>query len=414
MAKGDGSITKVSERKWRVCISLGFDPITNKRKKAQKIVNGTKADARKVRDELRRQYENGLVPGSDKITFGEFSTRFHEARVIGGNIARSKLDRDASLLRTLNRYIGHLPLKDLKPDTIEMLYARIKQDKTEEFGTYSNTTMHMYHVLLKMILQKAVDLDIILRNPCNRVTAPKADTVERRALNDDEMVELLVELNATEKSTLAKIANNTAQQMKHASETSLTRVTGLNQLSSIMAVRLALSTGMRRGEVFGLCWDYVDLNRDTIAVQWSLTAHGELKHPKSAAGHRVLSIDKALSEHLAWWCSFQRAELVKIGVAQSGDTPVCCSSIGGFITLRNFSRWWSAFREEIGFPDLPFHSLRHTQATQLLKNGEDIKTVQHRLGHSTASLTLDVYGHAIPEKDREAANIIGDILSSVS
>ena len=70
-----------------------------------------------------------------------------------------------------------------------------------------------------------------------------------------------------------------------------------------------------------------------------------------------------------------------------------------------------AYREEHGFDGLKFHELRHTQATQLLANGVDVKTVQTRLGHASASITLGWYAHAIPEKDHEAADLLGAILS---
>ena len=81
--------------------------------------------------------------------------------------------------------------------------------------------------------------------------------------------------------------------------------------------------------------------------------------------------------------------------------------------------WWGqpgkkGFRNQIGFPDLVMHELRHTQATQLLGNGVDIKTVQHRLGHAKASLTLDMYAHAIPANDREAAAIMGGLTGTAA
>jgi hypothetical protein len=68
-------------------------------------------------------------------------------------------------------------------------------------------------------------------------------------------------------------------------------------------------------------------------------------------------------------------------------------------------------KRKVHYEGLKFHELRHTQATLLLAHGEDVKTVQARLGHSKASTTLDMYAHAIPEKDKEAAQLIGDLLN---
>ena len=79
--------------------------------------------------------------------------------------------------------------------------------------------------------------------------------------------------------------------------------------------------------------------------------------------------------------------------------------------MDNFQHWWLKWRTENGFPNLKFHELRHTQATQLLANGIDVKTVADRLGHANASITLSWYAHAIPEKDHEAAEVIGSLFA---
>ena len=117
------------------------------------------------------------------------------------------------------------------------------------------------------------------------------------------------------------------------------------------------------------------------------------------------------ASHLAMWKERQAGELAKIGVKQTGKTPVCCSDTGSWYRIDTFDNWWRAWRKEHGFEGLKFHELRHTQATQLLANGVDVKTVQARLGHASASITLGWYAHAIPEKDHEAADLLGAILS---
>lgn len=169
---------------------------------------------------------------------------------------------------------------------------------------------------------------------------------------------------------------------------------------------------MRRGEVFGLVWENVDLDRCVIRVQESLTVHDEKKNPKSKAGARVLSIDQKTSERLSEWKVRQAEELSKLEIEQSDQTAVCCSSKGDFVKLTNFERWWREFRARNGFPGLRYHELRHTQATQLLGNGVDVKTVQTRLGHANASLTLNQYAHALPENDRDAAALLGQLFDA--
>ena len=187
---------------------------------------------------------------------------------------------------------------------------------------------------------------------------------------------------------------------------------GLHHIGNITAVRLGLATGMRRGEVFAVTWENVDLDRRTIRVCQSITYQRKVKTPKTQAGIRTLAIDATTASHLATWKERQAAELAKIGVEQTGKTPVCCSDTGGWYRIDNFEHWWGVWRKEHGFEGLKFHELRHTQATQLLANGVDVKTVQTRLGHANASITLGWYAHAIPEKDHEAADLLGNLLAS--
>lgn len=89
---------------------------------------------------------------------------------------------------------------------------------------------------------------------------------------------------------------------------------------------------------------------------------------------------------------------------------MCCSGTGGRIRIDNFSHWWGIWRREHGFDGLKFHELRHTQAMLLLANGVDVKTAQAGLGHTSASITLDWYAHAIPQNDHAAAAMLGSLL----
>ena len=79
------------------------------------------------------------------------------------------------------------------------------------------------------------------------------------------------------------------------------------------------------------------------------------------------------------------------------------------MNLSNFERWWREFRTNAGFEGLRFHELRHTQATQLLANGVDLKTAQDRMGHANGAITLNWYAHAVPENDEKAAQLVGEI-----
>lgn len=117
-----------------------------------------------------------------------------------------------------------------------------------------------------------------------------------------------------------------------------------------------------------------------------------LKATKTQAGLRTIAIDPQTVKHLAECKERQAIELAKLGIEQNGSTPVCRSDTSGRYSIDNFTHCWARWREEHGFPDVKFHELRHTQATQLLANGVDVMTVARRLGHEDPSITLNCTG----------------------
>lgn len=145
----------------------------------------------------------------------------------------------------------------------------------------------------------------------------------------------------------------------------------------------------------------------------SLNKTDGIKLPKTKAGIRAISLDKATVESLKRWKTYQATALARIDKKASGATPVFTNGKGEYIDPSGFSRWWRKFKTDNDFPDLRFHELRHTQATVLLANSVDVKTVQTRLGHANASITLNLYEHAVPQNDRAAADLVGDLFSPV-
>lgn len=275
--------------------------------------------------------------------------------------------------------------------------------------------MNSVHTPLKNVFEKVIDYDIIYRNPCKRITAPRCHKPHRRSLTAEQGADLLSVVNECEDAAYAELDekdSRRAYREGHGIAKERRAVRGIHGISCIVAVRIGLATGMRRGEVFALCWENVDLDRRTIRVCQSITYQRQIKTPKTQAGIRTLAIDATTASHLAVWKERQAAELAKICVRQTDETPVCCSDTGGWYRIDNFEHWWGVWRKEHGFEGLKFHELRHTQATQLLANGVDVKTVQTRLGHANASITLGWHAHAIPENDHEAAQKLGALLSA--
>lgn len=412
MAKGDGSIqelkkkdgTSYAPKRWRVRVDFGVDPVTNKRVMVSRNVKGTKADARKVRDRLRQEHEQGLVAKADKVTFGEFSTEWFERRTASGATTKDTAKREKGMLNVLNGYLSGVALGDITARTIDSLYEKIREDRG-----ICNTTLQGYHQVLNMIMKQAVDYDMILRNPCERVKTPKREPVDRRSLSQQEGARLLRVIDEEEDRAYRADADKEERMRKVGKDKNRSRLYNIGNVARVVAARLGLATGARRGEILGISWRNLDLEAGVATIKDNLNKTDGLKVPKTDAGYRKVSLDPATVESLVRWRDYQKAALMRIGVEVTEESPVFTSGTGDYMNPSGFSRWWRKFSKEAGFEGLKFHELRHTQATVLLANKVDVKTVQTRLGHASASITLNLYAHAVPENDREAADLVGDL-----
>ena len=412
--RGDGSIYQAKDKNgkpipncWRISVSFGSSG--GGRQRVQCTVHGTKAEAKKKRDEIRRQHEEGLAIDAGKVTVSEFIETWLEARQTTGKVSESTIKNYRARLKTIEPYIGKKKLNKVTAAEIERAYAQLKAKKN-----LSGTTLNKLHILLKSVFEKACDYDLILRNPCNKVESPSVDKPDRKSLTQEEGAKLLHELDMEEARIMTEMDEKEERQVKKGNQFDRSSIRGLANLGYTIGTRIALATGLRRGEVFGLTWKGVNLRQNTITVAQTLTKEGEIKDPKTGAGKRTVSIDENTAAHLKTWRRRQREELAKLAMKPDGDTPVCCSERGEWVDMANFERWWRAFRDKAGFAGLRFHELRHTQATQLLANGVDLKTVQDRMGHANGAITLNWYAHAIPENDQRAAQLVGDLFGGAA
>ena len=404
MAKGDGSITKVRNGVWRVCVSCGTDALTGKRKRVQRIVRGTKADAKKMRDELIAQLSTGIDLSTESTPFEQFAETWKRNRIASGDYSDNTLRSDSYAVGLLDEYLAGIPLSAVTPQLVEAVYGRLRVDRG-----LSGTTVHHVHEALASLLGKAVDYRLIAENPCDRVRVPKRSDSTRRSLTAEEASMLFKRLCKEEARARARLAGIEARRAK-AKRKPTSRASGLSALSRVYATRLGLATGARRGEVLATRRMDMDLDEQRVEIRGSIDPAMKITTPKNGR-RRAVYFDRRTALALEQWLEIQSRQLRSIGIEAGPETPMFCSEKGGYLNPNNFSRWWRGFTSDAGLPDLVFHELRHTQATLLLANGFDVKTVQNRMGHAKASTTLDMYAHALPENDRAAASLIGTILA---
>jgi integrase len=339
---------------------------------------------------------SGAFVNGQKLTVGQYARQFQDQRRSMGNLSPLTIERDEIETDRIEELFGDIAIEALSVGIINQTYAKLRADKD-----VSKNQLHKIHAKLKQILKQAVKEEIIAKNPCEMIQIARPKSKERKSLEVEDAIKLADALRKEDQS------------------------------GRVIAMWLGLATGIRRGEALGLVWKHVDFERKQIYIAQQLANDKTLREPKSENSHRWVGIDDETVEYLRVWKVQQHQELAAMGIHQAPNTPLATNELGGFTDPNNFSRWRRGFfadnglgyfeHETIytdpsgvrhikrsGYRGYNFHELRHTQATLLIGSGADIKTVQHRLGHSSASLTMNIYAHAIAANDRTAADTIGN------
>lgn len=191
---------------------------------------------------------------------------------------------------------------------------------------------------------------------------------------------------------------------------------------------LAIYGGLRRGELGALTWQDIDYDAKTVTINKSVARRDSgqiVKAPKTEHSYRTITLPDECFTDLRRWQFEQMSLRLKLGSAWHGNqdleqTTIFMQDDGAMMDISSARRRFLSIlkryndgcdKEEDKLPIIKLHDLRHTMATLLMAEGCDIKTIQTRMGHSKASVTTDVYAHAMPENDVKASNILSEALS---
>jgi integrase len=177
---------------------------------------------------------------------------------------------------------------------------------------------------------------------------------------------------------------------------------------------LALSSGMRLGELLGLRWRDVDLDAGTLQVRQILVRMPSglrFGEPKTKRSRRRISLSAGARDALRHHRARQAAERLRLGPVWEDHDLVFANEIGKPLDAGNLLRrdFWRVL-SKAGVPRCRFHDLRHTCATLLLQQGVHAKVVSELLGHSSIGMTLDIYSHVIPDMQQHAVSAMDAVL----
>ena len=180
--------------------------------------------------------------------------------------------------------------------------------------------------------------------------------------------------------------------------------------------RVALTLGLRLGEVLGLRWVDVDLAAGTLRVTQTVQRIGGqlvFGEPKTRRSRRTLPLPTMLKQSLADHRERQCAARERAGGAWSGSGLVFTTRLGTPLEPRNVVRSFKALLRRAGLPDIRFHDLRHTCASLLVATGHHPRVVMETLGHSQIGITMDIYAHVYAGALRAVAETMDTLLPGV-
>jgi integrase len=374
-----GHIRERSPGHWAIVIDVP-DAQSGQRRRKWHAFRGTKREAQREAARLITEIGKGTYVERSRMTIAEFVASRIEQWAAAGEISTRSTERYRAVVRfQIEPHIGSRPLQKLTRLDLEAWHTALRNEGL------AARTIGQAHRLLGKALRDAERDGLIVRNVAELQRTPKVKATEVSIVRD---VPALVDA----------LKGSSSPRLR------------------VLAIT-ALFTGMRLSEILALKDGRVDLERGVIQVREALepTAGGiNFKAPKTRAGLRDVSLPAIVIEVLRE----HRRELLetrmRLGLGRlAPEDLLFTSSDGGPAKPNTISVGWAQFAARIGMPEVTFHALRHTHASQLIAQGVDIVTISKRLGHANPNVTLGIYAHLFATDDRRAAAAINNALGSI-
>jgi integrase len=332
---------------------------------------------REVQEKLHaalNEQKQGMLTTGPKQTVKDYLNywlEIHSAKLKISTYALYKGHLDTHIIPAL----GHIQLQKLTVDQVQAFYTKLLKNEL------SAGTVRVIHAILFVALKDAVKWKRLAVNVCTAVTLPRLAQRERQPLTKEQALQLLEAAKG-------------------------------NRLECLLT--LALATGMRLGEILALRWDDINLEERTLRVAHTaryVSGFGMIEsEPKTESSRRSIILPQFVMDILKQHRAYQLETRLKAGAAWQEHGLVFPNTYGRYLSRTTLYSFFKKLLREAGLSDMHFHDLRHSAATILLSMGVPAKVVQQILGHRNISTTLNIYGHVLPEMQRDAMDDMDDFL----
>lgn len=380
-----GSVRKRGKNSWELSVSLGKGANGKYIRKYKNVKAKNKTEAKKLLAKFVNELESGEYIDPTKMTFGEFV-----------EVWREKYAADKYAPKTLEMYNflldGHIlpAFKHKKLDSFLPMHItdylksleNTRRDGKE--GGLSTSTIQKHYNVLSSIFRFAEKNNLIKHNPIKNAEKPTVTYKEGDVYNSDELRQLFMLLNKEKNKQMA------------------------------LMVKMALKTGMRKGELLALQVDDVDFEANTIHVRHSLSYTKkkgyQLKEPKTRGSVRKIAPPRKLMAELKEHITEKKKERIAAAELWEGGKYffVFSTDTGKPFFPSVPSNWWNRFLDRTGFKKIRFHDLRHTAATDLINRGASVYAISKRLGHAKITTTTSIYAHYLQEADQKIADMLDE------
>lgn len=367
-----GSIQKVGT-KWRVTFELGTDTLGKRQRKY--VTVSSELEAKKTLNEFMYNQQRNLIVHSEDMRVTDFLNHWMENYVRYNCEETTVYGYRNIIYNHIVSNIGNIELQKLQPVHIQQYYRSLMEVKK-----LSPNTVHKHHDIIRKALDFAMKQQYVYRNVADAVSLPRKIRFEGQAYTKHQLNELLDRVKDTRLE---------------------------------LPVYLAGYLGLRREEIVGLKWRYIDFKHHILYVHEVRTSAGSkvvTKSPKTDKSKRSLFIPDDLLDLLLQCKRRQEEYRVLLGSEYEDTDYVCTHANGRPFRVNSVTEWFAEFLKKHQLQKIRLHDLRHTFASILYDEGIDLKAISEALGHSDIGTTSRIYTHIMDKTHKDTLNALSSAL----